>query len=92
MALLHRNNDLRECGATTIVTGQSTVFAGGELVAVVGDQCSHDDGAFLDNVRTIFINSLRVIGVGDDAEDDQEGEDGHTNTNAFTGISTISIG
>ena len=89
MALLHRNNDLRECGATTIVTGQSTVFAGGELVAVVGDESSHDGGAFLDNVRTIFINSLRVIGVGDDAEDDG---DGHTDTNASTGISTISIG
>lgn len=28
-APVHRNSDPRQCGATTVVTGQSTVFAGG---------------------------------------------------------------
>ena len=41
MPAAHRNGDLRTCGATTSVTGQSTVTVNGKLWAVLGDKDSH---------------------------------------------------
>jgi len=38
MPAAHRHDDLRVCGATTIVSGQGTVFVNGKLWAVEGDE------------------------------------------------------
>lgn len=71
MALVHRNNDGRSCGATTVVAGQSFVYVDNELWAVDGDPNSHDDGNLIPGVvAAIYINGSRVIGVGDNASPD----------------------
>jgi len=89
MANAHRNNDPRTCGALTVVTGQNKVYAGSELISVVGDPNSHGNGNFLDNGRKVFINGKRVIGVGDAAETDNAS---HANPAAQGFIGTIFIG
>jgi uncharacterized Zn-binding protein involved in type VI secretion len=38
---VHRNGDSRACGASTTVTGQSTVYVNNKLVAVQNDPNSH---------------------------------------------------
>ena len=58
---VHRNNDLRQCGATTVVTGQSTVFANGELIAVDGDLNTHGEGALRAGSNNVFINGVAVV-------------------------------
>lgn len=91
MPSVHRQDDLRACGATTIVSGQSTVKAGGKLVAVVGDKNSHGEGAFTNNGRKVFINGKRVIAVGDSAVGDNALHPAGS-TDSSSGISTIKIG
>ena len=68
MPASHRNSDLRECDATTIVSGQSTVFVNGKLWAVEGDKNSHGDGDLVSSLASdIFISGKKVIVVGDQA-------------------------
>lgn len=86
---VHRHGDIRICGATTIVTGQNKVFAGGQLISVVGDPNDHGNGNFLTNGRKVFINGKSVIGVGDAAETDNAS---HANPAAEGFISTVFIG
>ena len=95
MPPVHRHDDLRDCFATTVVQGQSTVFAGGQLVSVVGDPDSHGSGEFKDNGRTVLINGKRVIAIGDIALPDSLCPvigPPHCVPNAATGISTVIIG
>lgn len=71
---VHRHGDSRFCGATTIVTGQSTVKVEGKLIAVEGDMNSHGGGA-LQSVydSTIKIGGKKVIvAVGDKASRDSK--------------------
>lgn len=95
MPIVHRHDDLRICGATTKVVGQGTVYAGGQLISVVGDPDSHGAGNFIDNGRTVLINGLRVIAVGDSAIADNlcplVGPP-HCAPDSSTGISTVVIG
>ena len=42
---IHRHSDNRSCGATTVVSNQSTVTADGLLVSVEPDENSHGGGA-----------------------------------------------
>ena len=58
---VHRHGDARICGATTIVSGQSTVFANGQLISVDGDPNSHGGGALSAGSNNVFINSLAVV-------------------------------
>lgn len=88
MPILHRNNDLRTCGAKTIAT-QSTVTAAGQAVAIVGDKEDHGNGDFLPNGRTVTIGGKSVICVGDTANPDDLG---HSNDEASSGLATITIG
>ena len=68
MPQIHRDGDPRNCGATTIVTGQSSVYIGGKLIAVEGDQCTHGGGDLVSQVgSTIKINGKKIIVVGDTA-------------------------
>jgi hypothetical protein len=66
MARAHRHGDLRNCGATTIVVGQSTVFVNGKLWAVDGDPNTHGNG----NLKpitgsTVFCENKLVIVLPD---------------------------
>ena len=61
MPPIHRHGDSRVCGATTIVSGQSTVFANEKLVAVNGDPNSHGGGALIAGSKNVFIK-VGVVG------------------------------
>lgn len=71
MVLVHRNNDLRGCGATTTVAGQDFVFVDGELWAVDGDPNTDGGGGLIPGgIAAIYINGKRVIGKDDSADPD----------------------
>jgi uncharacterized Zn-binding protein involved in type VI secretion len=72
MATAHRNSDSRFCGATTVVSGQSSVFVNGLLWAVEGDENTHGNGDLIAVVgSTVKINGKKVIvAVGDTASPD----------------------
>lgn len=61
MPAAHRHGDSRTCGATTIVSGQSSVYVNGQLWAVEGDQNSHGSGALQASGSTIKINGKNII-------------------------------
>lgn len=58
---VHRNGDLRICGATTIVAGQNTVYVNNRLWAVDNDPNSHGEGGLIPSGQTIFISGKKVI-------------------------------
>lgn len=58
---VHRDGDARICGATTIVSGQSTVFANGKLIAVDGDENSHGGGSLIASNNNVYINGKLVV-------------------------------
>jgi len=61
MPAAHRHDDLRVCGATTIVSGQGTVFVNGKLWAVEGDENTHMEGGLIATGTTVFVNGKKVI-------------------------------
>lgn len=67
---VHRNGDNRACGATTVVTGQSTVFVEGKLFSVQGDPNTHGSGGLIASGSTVRINNLPIIVLGDSANPD----------------------
>lgn len=67
MAAVHRKTDLRSCGATTLVIGQSTVYANNLLISVDGDPNSHDGGELVAACNQVFINNKLVVDIGDSA-------------------------
>jgi uncharacterized Zn-binding protein involved in type VI secretion len=87
LAIVHRNNDLRDCGASTIAS-QSKLSIGGQPVALVGDVESHGDGAFNPNGVTVTFSGKSLIRVGDSATVDSLL---HADTQAVTGFSKFSI-
>ena len=58
---VHRHGDARACGATTIVSGQSTVFANSILVSVNGDANSHGAGNLVAGSNNVFIEGKAVV-------------------------------
>jgi len=67
MPSAHRNGDSRACGATTVVTGQSTVFVNGQLWAVLNDPNTHGNGGLINTTgSTVFIEGKPVIVNGPD--------------------------
>lgn len=70
MPAIHRQDDSRACGATTIVTGQSTVYAGGKLVSVNGDENTDGGGALTAACNNVFAGGMLVVNVGDSAAPD----------------------
>lgn len=63
---IHRNTDTRYCLATTIVTGQSTVFINSKLAAVENDECTHFEGKLKSIIgSTVFVNGKKIIVFGD---------------------------
>lgn len=92
MASVHRNTDDRECGALTTVTGQSTVYANGELIAVEGDECTHGNGDLVSvSAGTVKINGKKLIVITDTAVSDDvphpppddDPKSGSPNVNAY---------
>jgi len=61
MPAIHRNTDSRSCGATTIVVGQSTVWANGLLVSVNGDPNSHGGGSLQAACDNVWVEGKLVI-------------------------------
>lgn len=72
MIKVHRNGDSRACGATTVVSGQSTVFVNSKLVAVEGDPNSHGAGGLNASINpgTIFIEGKEMVVNGSSAAAD----------------------
>jgi uncharacterized Zn-binding protein involved in type VI secretion len=70
MPAVHRQDDSRICEATTIVTGQSSVFVNGKLWSVDGDPNTHINGQLIASGTTVKINNKLVIVVGDNAAPD----------------------
>ena len=58
---VHRHDDMRSCGATTIVENQTTVFANGLLIAVNGDPNSHGSGDLVAGSNQVFIGGIAVV-------------------------------
>lgn len=58
---IHRHTDSRTCGATTIVSGQSTVFANNLLVSVDGDPNSDGGGALAAVCNQVFAHNIMVV-------------------------------
>jgi hypothetical protein len=89
MVQVHRQDDSRSCGATTVVSGQNFVFVDGKLWAVEGDPDSHGGGGLHPgNIAAIYINGIRVIGNGDSADPDSLCEPlggAHCSPNASSG-------
>jgi hypothetical protein len=67
---IHRNTDSRTCGAATVVSGQSTVFANSKLVSVNADPNSHGGGSLNARCNQVFVNSKMVVIVGNSAAPD----------------------
>jgi len=67
MKQAHRHGDSRICGATTVVTGQSTVTVDGKLWAVKGDPNTDRGGALINTTgSSVTINGIPVIVDGPD--------------------------
>ena len=63
----HREDDSRTCGATTVVTGQSTVYVNGKLWAVKDDPNTHGSGQLINTTgSTVIINNKKIIVNGPD--------------------------
>ena len=67
---IHRHTDSRLCGATTTVTGQSTVYVNSLLVSVDKDPNSHGAGALTAKCNEVYINGKMVVIVGNSASPD----------------------
>lgn len=58
---VHRNGDARVCGASTVVSGQTTVFANNVLVSVNGDPNSHSAGNLVADTNHVYANNIMVV-------------------------------
>lgn len=58
---VHRNTDGRACGATTTVSGQSTVYANNLLISVDGDPNSHGSGALEAACNEVYCEGILVV-------------------------------
>lgn len=63
MPAVHRDGDLRTCGATTVVSGQATVFINGKLASVHDDPNSHGEGKLTatNNNGSVFVNGKLLV-------------------------------
>jgi len=91
----HTETQLRTCGATTLVTGQSFVKINGKLWSVVGDMNSHGQGAFIESGSFVKIGGKSIIVLGDQANPDSlcpvaGGQ--HCTPSAAEGSSFVSVG
>jgi uncharacterized Zn-binding protein involved in type VI secretion len=94
MAIAHRQDDSRACGATTIVTGQDFVKVDGKLWAVNGDPDTHGGGGLITSHGWLTIGGKGIIVVGDNAAGDSLCPipgGAHCNPSATSGDSLINV-
>jgi uncharacterized Zn-binding protein involved in type VI secretion len=92
---IHRQDDSRSCGATTIVSGQSTVYAGGKLVSVNGDGNTDGGGALSAATNNVFIGGIMIVNVGDSAAPDSLCPipgGAHCSPSASSGLDSVQVG
>ena len=91
---LHTNNHSRICGATTVVSGQSNVFAEGELVSVNGDNNSHGSGDLIAGSNREFVDGKAVVNNTPDAAnaDDLCPLPPHCGPDTDQGCTTVFVG
>jgi hypothetical protein len=58
---IHRETDPRICGHTTIVKGQSTVYANNLLVSVDRDPNSGGGGSLFARNNNVYVNNRLVV-------------------------------
>ncbi len=61
MPKVHLHDQLRNCGATTVVRNQSSVTVGGKLWAVHGDPNSHGLGNLIASATDIWVEGILII-------------------------------
>ena len=70
MSGVHRNTDSRACGATTGVTGQSSVYVNNKKVSVNGDPNSHGSGSLNASCNKVYAEGIEVVVEGNSASPD----------------------
>jgi hypothetical protein len=58
---VHRDTDTRACGATTVVAGNSTVYANKLLVSVDKDPNDHGAGALGATSKEVYCHNILVV-------------------------------
>ena len=61
MPAVHRHDDPRVCGALTVVSNQSSVYANGLLIAVHGDANSHGAGNLIAHSNEVYAEGIKVV-------------------------------
>ena len=61
MPAVHRHGDARVCGATTVVSGNTTVYANSKLIAIHGNANSHGSGGLTAGSDSVFIGDVAVV-------------------------------
>lgn len=90
MPAVHRHEDARACGATTVVSENTTVFANSKLIAINGNVNSHGAGALIAGSDNVFIGGVAVVNnTPDSAATDTLG---HSNTQTAAGSSNVNVG
>ena len=90
MPAIHRNGDPRACGATTIVSGQSTVFANEKLVAINGNLSTHGGATLNAGSKNVFIAGVAV--VKNTADTASPCSVPHSNTQTAGGSPDVNVG
>jgi hypothetical protein len=67
MPSIHRSTDPRTCGATTVVTGNTTVFANNLLVAINGNPNSHGGGNLVAACNNVFVHNILTVNHSPDS-------------------------
>lgn len=90
MPAVHRHEDARACGATTVVSGNTTVFANSKLIAINGNLNSHGAGALTAGSANVFIGGVAVVNHTPDSAATDSLD--HTNTQTAAGSSDVNVG
>ena len=61
MPAIHRHEDARTCGATTVVSGNTTVYANSKLISINGNVNSHGAGALTAGSGDVFIGGIAIV-------------------------------
>ena len=95
VAKIHRHDDARVCGATTVVTNQDHTFAGGKLVASLGDPNSHNNGGLTAVSNFVYVAGKMVCNHTPDsavADDLCPSGSPHCVPSTASGLDTVLVG
>ena len=93
MAGGHRHGDSRICGATTVVSINTSVFANDVLISVDGNANSHGNGALSASCNHLFVHDTLVVDNGDSAAPDTLcASNVHCNPSATSASTNVIVG